>query len=381
MSYTRQDVEDDLTGILGGTSLGKVQNLSAAMRRAGLTLLTKVDPPPTRREFIRTFYDQVYDYEGPTDNDMKTLIDIRPQVSRSEADNPRQKQARQFDLLKNPDTAHVAWKNGTQYLRYVKNVASKSKTLDNMNALGSAPNTWTAGDDAENVALDTQEFVQSAGSIVFDVDGSGTTAYIERTLATAIDLTEHDEKAPLFLWLYIPDASAFTKVDLQWGNSDTVYWNRTVTTPHFGSFVTGWNLVRFDWNGATQTGTVDPENIDYLRVTITYDGTADTDFRVDWIVARLGAIYQIEYYSKFMFQDSDGDWQQTTDDATDVLNVDDTSYNLYLYELAIVIAQQLQKGSSAEFDIGFFKAELLRLYTEWKEDHPSEKLPKQAQYY
>ncbi len=351
------------------------------MRRTGQTLLTKVDPPPTRREFTRTFYDKVYDYEGPDDGDLKTLIDIRPQVSRSERNNPRQKQARQFDLLKDPETAHVGWKNGIQYLRYAKNVASDSKALDNMNSLGSSPNAWAVGDDAENVAVDSREFVQSSASVVFDVDGSGTTAYIERTLVNALDLTDHDEKSSIFLWIYIPDVSAFTNVDLRWGNSDTVFWNRTVTTPHFGSFVTGWNLVRFDWNGATETGTVDVENIDYLRVTITYDGTADTDFRVDEIISRLGVIHEIEYYSKFMFQDTDGNWQQTTDDATDIINVDETSYNLYFYELAIIISQQLQKGGTAQFDIGFFKTELVRLYTEWEEDHPSEKLPKQAQYY
>lgn len=143
----------------------------------------------------------------------------------------------------------------------------------------------------------------------------------------------------------------------------------------------GWNLCRFDWNGATETGSPSAAATDYARVTINYNGTADTDFLVDRIFSSVGRIYEIQYYSKFIFQDGTTNALiENADSDDDIVILDTDGINLLLYRTAYLAAQQIQ-SSDAGFDATFFKSEYETLKKMYRGLYKSEvEKPRQAYY-
>ena len=179
----------------------------------------------------------------------------------------------------------------------------------------------------------------------------------------------------------MPDKDRISNVELRWGNDESNYWSTSVTSPHDqDEFKRGWNILRFDWDGATEEGTVDPTAIDYIKIIITYDGTADTDFRFDRLSCSIGEIWELVYYSKYLFQSSGGTWKETVTADTDVVNLDTDGYNLFLLEALKLISQQ-QQGEDASFDYTYATNELTELYPKYKANHPSEALSQQSFYY
>jgi hypothetical protein len=206
---------------------------------------------------------------------------------------------------------------------------------------------------------------------------------------SSVDLSDEDEVGSLWLRIYFPDSSIITNVELRWGSSSSNYWSATATSPHDqSSFQNGWNVLRFDWNGATETGTVDPSAITYARITINYDGTAETDIRVDKLTVSLGEIYELEYYSNYMFQSSGGTWKEKASSDSDVINLDQLAYQIYVMETAKAVVQQV-KTQQAKSDLAFLNEELygdprkqkMGLYDIYEEQHPSEAIKKQSFYW
>ena len=195
-------------------------------------------------------------------------------------------------------------------------------------------------------------------------------------------MDDHDEKSSLFIWVYFPDASLITNVILLWGSSSANYWARTVTAPHFGSFKNGWNLLRFDWNGATETGTVDPAAIDYLRVTVTSTG-ADTDIRVDGIYSKLPTIHEILYYSRFLFRNTAGTFLETPTDDTDELNLETAAENIFIEECCTLISSGLQRWDDHQghFNKLYGNGKDEGLYAKYKTSNPAQPLKPHAKYY
>lgn len=377
------DAKQDLTGIVHSTSLDKITNLNSVFQRAARNLLGKLDPRGTVRiaQISDVIHDEIFNYSAPSDLKGNKVIDIRPQVNRGVQDNQSQRFAREFDHRKTTYTFQVRDDGGTKSLRISQPVNLKPVVLHSMNSI-TDNGTWAVGGDATNLTRDTVNRVSGSASLNFDLDGSGVTGHIEISDMNQVDLTDHDEKSELFVRVYIPDTSIITNFILRWGNSSAVYWSRTVTSPYDrDSFRVGWNTLKFSWNGAAETGTVDPSAIDYLRVTVTYDGTVETDLRVDKIDSSLGEIFEIEYYSKYLFRTSGGTWQGTTSSDTDIVNLDEDDYNIFLFECGLAIAQQMQ-GADSAFDRNYFKEELFGdprnreekpgLYKIYKTDHPSE---------
>jgi len=394
MSYTISNLKDDLTGLAHSTSLNKIQNKNSLFNRVAKKVLARIDPPTTIRsqQITNAVHGDIYDYSCPDDLKGKKVVDIKPQVNRDEGDSLSQRYSKRFDLRKGNNTFYIAYKDGESRLRLSKAIAPSPTAIHQLNSI-SDNGTWVVGGDAENLAKDTLHHVDGSACLNFDLDGSGTTGYIENSTMTDIDLEDLDEIAQIFVWVYLPDASAITNVILRWGNSSTVYWSDAQTSPHDqDSFKNGWNLIAFDWNGATETGTVDPTAIDYVRVTITYDGTADTDFRVDKISASSGEIWEVEYYSKYLFQSSGGTWKETTNADTDIINLDTESYNIFTFECLLAMAQQAQ-GEDSSFDINFAEKELygdpnspdpvrrMGLYAKYAEDNPSQAIKPKEIYW
>lgn len=388
MSYSISEVEDDLSGIVHGKTVNKITNLPSAERRAARNLLAKIDPDETRRITQITLYDKVLDYAVPTDLKEKRIVDIRPQYdpnnSRNASDNLGNRLSKDFDLRRGWGSWFTLMNDGgTPYIRVKAQLTPEALTLDDLTVLDG----WVAIASAQNLAV--EDIIHQQGALQFDI-AAGASGYIQSSTITSQDFTDLVNVSSAFLELYIPTATALAaiiSIDLQWGNDNTTnFYNRTITTPHLGSLKVGKNLLRFDWNGSTKHGIPDNTKIDSSRITINTNSTPISALIVSNLFFSIGRIWDMEYYSKYLFSDS-GIWSPNVTDGDTTINLDEASYNLFLYELALAGLQQIQ-GKDAKTDRDYFYKELYGdgqevegLYPLYKKNNPSQTEKPTQTYY
>ena len=380
MAYTILDLKTDLEAILHGTSLDSVTSPSALINRAARDVLNEVDPQETKRivTIPNAIYDKVYDYQLPDDVKGNRIISLAPQVNREVGDKATQRFWEEFDQYKRDLDFHVQYNKGVRSLRFSK--ALKTATV--LNAMNDITDngTWVVGGDATNLRKDTLQYISGNASLKFDVTGAGTTAYLENTTSDTQDISDIEDDGALFAWVFMPNV--ITSAELRWWSSSSNYWSQTTTTRQDNlSFQEGWNLIRFDWDTASSVGSPDSSDITYLRLTITYDGIAANNYRFDNITAQQGAIWQLIYYSKYLFEDgTTGAWKENTDDDADIVNLDTDSYNLLLYKVAELAAQQIQAEDSA-FDLQYFMSKYAQELVIYKNKYKSEVKSVKQKYY
>ena len=387
MSFTIQNAKDALAGMQHGTQTTQLTNLNDLFWRAGRNVLSRLDPRETRRiQNISTpIHDDIYNYALPSD--AKRIIDIRPQTNRDRDEKPRQRYGRYFDIEKGliDNIATIQHDSARKFIRISQDISPAPKTIHAVNSL-TANGTWAlvSGTGGSNLAEDDQFYISGTTSLKFDIDSDGSA--IEITDMSQVDLAEHEDISTLFLWVYMPDSSIISSVNLRWGSASTAYWDVTEDDQHDGtSFRDGWNLLGFAWNGASKTGSPDSSAVDYSRVTINATA-ADTDIRVDNIVSSLGEIWEIVYYSNLLFRSSGGTWKAKPSADSDLVNLDEDSYNIWLYEVQIEAARQSQ-GSNAAFDVAEAEKELfggngrVGLYRQYRANYPSEAMAQSGVYY
>jgi hypothetical protein len=339
-----------------------------------------------------TVHDDVFDYTLPSD--FRSIIDLYPQAERSVLDKGQRIQVEAFDRRKSIDDKKysIEGKGGSKILRIDWNVASPT-ALHTMNSI-TVNGTWAAVAGATNVATDTTYKYSGSGSVKFDVAASGDG--IDNTTMGQVDLTSEDEVADVFFYVYIKDAADlanFTSVVAIWGNDLTAnYWTGVTQTAQADgtAFRVGWNLIKVPWSTATETGTVAPGTVDAFRVTFNV-GAAITQLRVDNIVFAIGHVFDIRYYSKFLFQDSSGTWKSQPDTSSDVVILDNDAYNIFLYECLGELAHQLE-GEDSAFDLRRAGAMLYGdpqaldvsgrtgLYAKYRSEHPAQNVKATSHY-
>jgi len=346
MGKTIAQIRSDISRKLHGTNINKIQGEFEIYAEASREVLNDIDFYETKRiqQITNNVYASVYDYTLPTDLKGNRIIDIRPQANRNYADFVNQNYSVEFDRYKTNQTFNIRDNSGLRTLRLSTNLGT-SVVIHNCDSV-SDNGTWTADDDTTNVRLDTNNYIKNSGSIVFDVDGSGTVASIYNDDLEEVDLEDYENTGAFFCYIYCP--VTITDATLYWGNDNANYWEDTITAPHYNTFQVGWNLIRFDWNGSTETGTPTTD-ITYLKLSITYDGNVDTDYRLSEITCNSGNIYEIEYYSKYLFKDNAGNWIEEPTVLTDEIVLNSEGYNCFLYKVLELIAPQVQ-AEDAGFD-------------------------------
>lgn len=360
MSQTITQAKESLSGMLHGGTLNKVRNIEALFERSQNTMLAKIDPVETERTqpLASVVYDDVYNYALPSD--YKKIIDLIPQDDRTSWDKATRVNLDSFDLRKliANKTISIEGSEGSKIIRI--NWDNRTpKTLNTLNSLTSN-GTWSAVATASNLAVDTIFKKSGSGSVKFDVAASGDG--IQNTSMSQVDLTLEDEVANVFVWFYIKnsaDLANLNNVNIVWGNDlSSNYWTPTAATTQADgtAFKVGFNLVKFDWATATETGTVDPSAIDSAKVIFDVDA-AITQIRVDNIMFAIGRNFDIKYNSKYIFKNSAGTLisRPTSDDDTIVL--DNDANQIFLLELLKAAAQQIE-GTDSGFDIAFSNNEL-----------------------
>lgn len=354
MSYTIGQVKQNLIGMGHSGTLNRVRNFENMCERAANTMLSKVKPLELMyvAELPQAVHDQVYDYS--LQSYFGSLIDIYPVNDRDSLDDASRIYAETFDRRKGIDRNKISIeaKQGVKFARvdWPVNAPTVVNTMDSLTANGA----WSLTGAAANLRLDTLRKISGNASIEFDVTATG--GGIQNTTMTQLDLSSLDGEGAFFAWVYLPSVSAITSISLKWGNDLTLrYWTSSAQTAQADStaFVAGWNLVKFIWSDATETGTVDDTTIDSFQMTFATTG-ALAKIRVDNITVSLGRYFDIKAYSKYLFQDTSGNWEvrPSTNSDDDTVMLDSDAYQIFLMELLIAMAQQIE-GADSSFDIQF----------------------------
>lgn len=392
MSYSVQTVLNDLSGVIHGTTTNKIPNVYGILNRAARAVLLDVDPKETARLVsLAQVFNSVYDYAIPADVKGDRLIDLRPQAGRTPSDIFVQGYSVNFDAFKGVSLANkiiTQWNTGVKTLRIEAPTLTSPLTLCDTSTITG----WTATAGAQNISLDTVFNVAGGGAIQFDLAAGSGTGSIQISTLPQVNVTTNVNIDTEFYWVYMPNASAITNLILRWGSDITTnYYTATVTTTQQGTaFQNGWNLISIPWANATKQGTPVVTAFDSVQLTVTYNSTLQTGLKFCNLTSNTGFIYQLQYYSKFLFRDpSTNTFQETVVDITDnnkIINLDTESYNLYFNKVAFYAAQSLQ-GADAEYDANYWGGEdgqggeygnALKRY---KALNPSEALVKAEPYY
>lgn len=390
MSRTIAQVKTKITSRLHGTTLNKISDFYTICQDAAELMLSRIDPVETTRKTTLTnaVYDNVYDYSLPSD--FKSPADLVLQANADNTNNSSLQRtfAREFVNRKKNNQLAILWRDAVQFLRFSRNI-NTPVVVDKADSL-TENGTWAVGGNASNLVLDTLNFISGNGSLKADVSSAG----------------------------------ALVNVIVRIGNDSSNYFHRTVTTGHFEAFKQGWNLLRFDISGMTEVGSVDMSAIDYVRVTVTYntnqtayyektltqsldlsenydsDGaiflytyfdsiTNLTLLRLDNITANLGSVFDLTYYSNYLFRTSAGAWISKPTSDSDIVNLSEVSYKIFEAEISRIITQQVE-GAMGIFDYTYWNTQLegadgtgenTGLYADYLAQYPSERLESTTTYY
>jgi hypothetical protein len=388
MAYSIGQIKSDIVATLHGTTLNQITGINALISRAGRKLLNDIDPIETMRkvELSTPLYGQVFDYACPEDLKDERIIDVFPQVKRKLRDRFFQRYAEEFDLYKEltigEGNVSVEWNTYTKYLRIQKELPQPILINPATQIVGTG--TWATGGTATTLVQDNLNYVFAPSSLRFTLSAGSnpSTGYIENSTFQAIDLTREDNEGIVMTYVYFDTPEDITSVEMRWGSSSANYYAQSVNTDFFGnSFAIGWNLLKFEWLSATTVGTPDPAQITYLRVSFTYNGTLQSNIRVNSITSQLGVIYLMKYYSKFLYRDSiTGAFKEMFTTDADFINLDITSYNIFI-NLCAYFAVQQQASNNGPFDAQFFLNEYEKEKDRYVKKIRSQTIKPQGQYY
>ena len=378
MTQTFGQVKEHLSAMAHGGTLNKVRNIEAMFERAASIFLSQAKPLETMRlgTLDSTVHDDFFNYALP--NDYNSIIDLFPQDERHHWDKSFRRQAENFDLKKliKDQVISIEGDNGVKFIR-INWRSRKGKVLHSMNSVDSN-GTWVAVGDATGIQANSIFKITGSASIEFDLVTTGDG--IQNTTMGSIDMTDEDEVADVFVWVYMP--TVLTSVTANWGNDlITNFWTSVAQTVQSDgtAFKIGWNLLKFPWSTATETGTVDPTAIDSFSITMA--GTAPiNNIRVDNIVFSIGRNFDIKYHSKFLFRDAlTSAYQSRPLSDDDIVLIDNDSLPLFLFELLQEMAQQME-GVDSTFDINFAMRRLETLYPTFRSEYPDQRKKAVATY-
>lgn len=360
-TYQISDVENELQGMLHGTTLNQITNLFGVFNRAARRVVGDVDPQETK--IVSQFgkiYDGVWDYALATDVKGNKIVDLFPQANRQLGDNFKQNYNKQFDLYKNytlvPDFT-PRYAGAVRTIRINANELNTGISLNQANAYN-GNGTFVAGTNVSGVTTNNQYTTDGgSGSVQFNINQTGvaSVATITNTTGFGVDLSAQYNNADQFFAIYLPNAAGITSIDYKFGTSASAYYDSgAITTDMMGSaFVNGWNFIKIPWANFTIVGSPTLTNLGvYMSIAISYNGTLQTQVLLNQFWSRLGVIFNQEYYSKYLFRDATtGAFQEKVTDASNYVNLDTDGLDLFIWATMKEAVMQ-QQGLDAIFGDG-----------------------------
>lgn len=374
-TITTSEFKTLVEGHLGGTNTARLKDYDTTLKMAMRMVLSKVDPKEliTVTPLPSLVYDKVNDYALPSDVSHKGIIDIKRQgVDLRSRNYGFHRGVVDFDMERGRSTGNF----NIKYNRGIKSIRLSEPLREPLvvhNADGYNTNgTWEGdGSAVSGIATDSILYFAGIGSVRFNLSSTGS-AYLEIDDMSSVNLSSIEDIGSLFMLLYWPGAgSTLTSVDLRWGNNSSNYWNKTITAPHNESaFAQYLNILRFDWDSATEVGSPSSSTINYLRITLTYTG-AQNGVRFDNILGQLGASYELTYYSNYGFRTSAGVWTDTPS-ADGYINLEGDAIQLLLFQFMDLVQYEITRTNNKVVNKPLYGKELKDMYEEYAMNYPSE---------
>jgi len=358
---------------------GVIPNLRDLINSAVLKVINTIDMRGTKRRVAAPYavHEDVYTYAAPSDLKATAVIDILKIAEPKSSEPFRKFDPTEFEELKGTDDQIMAVnqdQNGKTLLldkdnNEISAVIDRCENVDNI----------TVSNNASGLTLDTENYVEGTGSAKFIMaDGIGV-GNVTIT-PTVLDLDSYVDEGVFYVWHYLATITGLTNIICKFGNDSSNYFSVTATSNADGTaFYKGWNLMKFNWLGSTETGTVDTETMDYFDFTITTDATfvGASNFRIDNFILTKGISYTTIYYSKNAWVDILGAKLQESTASTDELDLEADEIMLIEEQIKIDGAKSVNEtGVKADA-----QDEYLRLSTSYVEDNPSERILTTTNYY
>lgn len=385
--HTVGELKAGVQGLLQNINLSKVVNLNGALERAARTVVQQADVPEASGMQAITLYDGVYYYKAPDILFGGAINLIRRQ---GEASSPLDYNykvpvdtfTRTKQLLPNGYMIDVEYKNGTAMLGISSPIPKPRIIIDPMNDTDG----WVAAGSASALVADETVYYQQPASLRMTLTGSST-GTLTKTLDNALDLTAYEGVGVVFLAIYTPSAADFTSATVRLGSDDSNYFETGAETEGFlGAWTANdWTLIALDLAGATETGTVDIENVDYVQVRLAHTATL-TNFRVGYLWTSLPMPNEILFQSSAIFRTPVGVQTQTITGDGDTIILNDAAYTLLEYEAALNVAMQ-QGGDLSSGQVQMFRGILYGsandqgMYNLYRGSNPSAELRTVGSYY
>jgi hypothetical protein len=385
--YTVAEFKDSVAGLLAGTDLDNVTNLDSAIQRAVRNMLQQVDIPDVMETQAYTLYDGVSEYLAPTNIFGGALVDMRRQGDGGDFTDYTYKKYisewnRERMFLPNGFSVAFDHRKGVGIARISSPSPTPRITLD----MCSSATGWTAGGDAINLLVADTVYYKQPSSLRFNLSAAGSNGYVEKAIARQ-DMTKYEGVGVVFVAARIPNATAITSIGVRLGSSSAAYFDVSNTAGFLGAWKVGeWTIIALDLASATETGTVDITNVDYLRVYVDYDGNALSNVYIGGVWVSLPTPCEMLFYSSAIFLDSNGALSKTITSDNDQIVLNDAAYTLLEYETALTCL--LQNGGGIAEGLGqTYHLKLhgdgkdLGLYSLYRADNPSEEVRQVGNWY
>lgn len=376
--YTRSNLITRINAGIQG-KIGVLISSTDMVNEAIRNITSKVDLVSTRRRSVLTpdLYNGVHIYSAPTDLKGFSIIDIPTQAREQRADGEWQLVPSEYfeRMSSKQDTIlTVDDYNGQRVLKLNSVVDSDTHVFSTLDSLTAGGGTWSAYGDTESLAADTDDYIKGNGSLKFDISSAGgTTAGIQNAGLNSFDMTDYfGGTSAFFVWKKIASTTNLTNFIIEFGTDTSNYYKKTITTQSDGTaFVNGWNLLRFDVESLTTTGTPTDTDIKSIRLYMTKDTAkvSESDYKFDNLALKRGITSYLKYYSKYGWQNSSGTYIENSTDDSDLLLADTDEFNLFVQEGRVIAGDE----------VGLTDAEISRkekardiAIKEYEMKHPSE---------
>lgn len=295
MAITISDIQDDLNRYIGDSSTDRISAADRlnAISEATVSLQEELGNDHQQVTYTLDFLDTVDYYKvSSLVSDMLIGADLRNLGGSSITHKGAREVSDELDGSSRENSWAIEHRDKASFLAVNYNAKHRAKILSEFDSLTIDGGEWvadTTNGDATNLTIDSNEFKSGNGSLNFDLDVSQTgndKAIIHNVGLNALDLSDYEDLGSFIMEIYIPDITYSTNFKLRWGTSTSKYWEDTVTTDiDGGSFVAGWNTIKFVWLGSTKTSTPDKADIQYIALEYTFNAsqTDETDIRLDYL--------------------------------------------------------------------------------------------------
>ncbi len=243
---------------------------------------------------LKVFAD-ILEYPLPTGYDAIAILEGREKTF-EEKPQPYYTSIKEFyeDPLNTSAMAEI-WDAGTRFLGVRNNNLSGDKTI--IDQIDATTDNYTATGDATALAIDSVYFNDASNSVKVTIVNSTGIATVEHTP----NLYSNSNYKQGYYFRKVFFTALPTSVELKFGTDSSNYLSSTVTTQFSGQpfKINEWNVLAFDLNEATETGT---QTSSFQYEAITVNGMDSGFMYLDQSSVRQWKLMDLWYYSNLMIK-------------------------------------------------------------------------------